>query len=41
MAYETITATIDDGVGRLTLDQPEKLNPLGTNTLQDIIDATT
>ena len=41
MAYETITATIDDGVGRLTLDQPDKLNPLGTNTLQDIIDATT
>ena len=41
MAYETITATIDDGIGRLKLDQPEKLNPLGTNTLQDIIDATT
>ena len=41
MAYETITATIEDGIGRLTLDQPDKLNPLGTNTLQDIIDATT
>ena len=41
MAYETITATIDHGIGRLTLNQPEKLNPLGTNTLQDIIDATT
>mgnify|MGYP003313408769 CR=1 FL=1 len=41
MAYETITATIDHGIGRLTLKQPEKLNPLGTNTLQDIIDATT
>ena len=41
MAYETITATIEHGIGRLTLDQPHKLNPLGTNTLQDIIDATT
>ena len=41
MAYETITATIEHGIGRLTLDQPDKLNPLGTNTLQDIIDATT
>ena len=40
MAYETITATIDHGIGRLTLNQPHKLNPLGTNTLQDIIDAT-
>jgi len=41
MAYETITATIDHGIGRLTLNQPEKLNPLGTNALQDIIDAST
>ena len=41
MAYETITATIEHGIGRLTLDQPDKLNPLGANTLQDIIDATT
>ena len=41
MAYETITATIVHGIGRLTLNQPDKLNPLGTNTLQDIIDATT
>ena len=41
MAYETITATIEHGIVRLTLNQPDKLNPLGTNTLQDIIDATT
>ena len=41
MAYATITATIEDGIGRLVLNQPKKLNPLGTNTLQDIIDATT
>ena len=41
MVYETITATIDHGIGRLTLNQPHKLNPLGTNALQDIIDATT
>jgi enoyl-CoA hydratase/carnithine racemase len=41
MAYATITATIEDGIGRLVLNQPKKLNPLGTNTLRDIIDATT
>ena len=41
MGYETITATIEHGIGRLTLNQPDKLNPLGTNTLQDIIHATT
>jgi len=41
MAYETITATIEHGIGRLMLNQPHKLNPLGTNTLQDIIDAAT
>tara|TARA_B100000965_G_scaffold389735_1_gene395777 strand:- start:5605 stop:6369 length:765 start_codon:yes stop_codon:yes gene_type:complete len=41
MAYATITATIEDGIGRLTLNQPKKLNPLGTDTLQDLIDATT
>ena len=41
MAYETITATIHHGIGRLTLNQPHKLNPLGTNALQDIIDAST
>ncbi len=41
MAYATITATIEDGIGQLTLNQPEKLNPLGTDTLQDIINAAT
>ena len=41
MAYETITATIEHGIGRLMLNQPHKLNPLGTNALQDIIDAST
>ena len=41
MAYATITATIEDEIGQLTLNQPEKLNPLGTDTLQDIIDAAT
>jgi len=40
MAFETLTVGIEEGIGRLTLNQPEKLNPLGTNTLQEIVEAT-
>ena len=40
MAFETLTAEIEEGIGKLTLNQPDKLNPLGTNALQEIIDAT-
>ena len=40
MAFETLTVEIKEGIGRLRLNQPEKLNPLGTNTLQEIIEAT-
>ena len=40
MAFETLTVEIEEGIGRLTLNQPEKLNPLGTNTLQEIVEAT-
>ena len=28
--FETLTVALDGGLGRLTLDQPEKLNPIGT-----------
>ena len=34
--FETLTASIDGRIGRLTLNQPEKLNPLGNNTLREI-----
>lgn len=41
MKFETIEATLDDdGVGRLTLDRPQKLNALDPTVLHDIIAAT-
>ena len=40
MVFETLTVAIEEDIGKLTLNQPDKLNPLGTNTLQEIIDAT-
>ena len=40
MAFETLTVEIEEGIGRLTLNQPDKLNPLGTGTLQEIVEAT-
>ena len=40
MVFETLTVTIEDDIGKLTLNQPQKLNPLGTNTLQEIAEAT-
>lgn len=38
-AFETIVVAVDDGIGRLTLDQPDKLNPLGSAALQELADA--
>ena len=40
MVFETLTVAIEEDIGKLILNQPDKLNPLGTNTLQEIIDAT-
>ncbi|MEG3586911.1 MAG: enoyl-CoA hydratase/isomerase family protein [Actinomycetota bacterium] len=40
MVFETLTVDIEDGIGRLMLNQPEKLNPLGINALQEIAEAT-
>jgi enoyl-CoA hydratase/carnithine racemase len=34
--FETLTARADGPVGRLTLERPEKLNPLSTSTLREI-----
>ena len=35
----TVRATVDGPIGRLTLDRPEKLNPLGTTTLLELAEA--
>jgi enoyl-CoA hydratase/carnithine racemase len=35
----TVQVTVDGAVGRLTLDRPEKLNPLGTTTLLELVEA--
>ncbi len=39
MVFETLTVTIEEDIGKLSLNQPDKLNPLGTNTLQEIAEA--
>ena len=38
-SFDTVAVTADGAIGRLTLDRPEKLNPLGTATLLEIIAA--
>lgn len=37
--FSTLTVDVADRVGRLTLAQPEKLNPLGTTTLTELAQA--
>ena len=41
--FETLRVAVDDAtggrIGRLTLDQPAKLNPLGSNALREIAEA--
>ena len=38
--FSTLTVSVDDtGLGRLTLDQPEALNPLGVDCLAEIAEA--
>ncbi len=39
--FETLTVSIDDRLGRLTLSQPEILNPLGSKVLMEIAAAAT
>jgi enoyl-CoA hydratase/carnithine racemase len=39
VSFTTIQVHVEGGVGHLTLDRPEKLNPLGTTTLLELIDA--
>ena len=38
-AFSTLTVELTDGIGRLTLNQPDQLNPLGSNTLAEIAHA--
>jgi len=37
--FETIAVQVDGPVGRLTLDRPEHLNPISTDTLVELADA--
>ena len=37
--FETLTATVEGRIGRLTLNQPAKLNPLGNVPLREIAEA--
>ncbi len=39
--FQTILASVDDRLGRLTLNQPENLNPLGSDVLTEIAEAAT
>ena len=34
--YETLAVAVDGRIGRLTLDQPERLNPLGSTALSEL-----
>ena len=36
MAFETLTTSVDGRIGRLTLDRPDKLNPLSTQCLDEL-----
>jgi enoyl-CoA hydratase/carnithine racemase len=37
--FETLLVEVDGGIGRLTLNRPDKLNPLSTQTLTEIAEA--
>jgi enoyl-CoA hydratase/carnithine racemase len=37
--FETLTVAADGRIGRLTLNQPNNLNPLGNDTLHELVEA--
>ena len=39
ITFETLTVDVADGLGHLTLNQPDSLNPLGTDALAEIAQA--
>ena len=39
--FETLTTTVDDRIGRITLNRPDKLNPLSTQCLEELVAAAT
>ena len=39
--FSTLRVEVDGRIGRMTLTQPEKLNPLGTTALREIAEAAT
>lgn len=38
-AFQTLRVELDGRLGRLTLDQPERLNPIGATALRELADA--
>lgn len=38
-SFETLTVTVDDTIGRIELNQPERLNPLSTTCLDELVAA--
>jgi enoyl-CoA hydratase/carnithine racemase len=39
--FETLTVAVEGRIGRLTLNQPKNLNPLGNDTLHELAEAAT
>ena len=39
MAFETIAYSVDDGIARITLNRPERLNAINAQLISDLRDA--
>ena len=39
MTYDNILVNLDQGIGTITINRPNKLNALNKNTIQDLHDA--
>ncbi|KKL63290.1 hypothetical protein LCGC14_2176590, partial [marine sediment metagenome] len=39
MAFETIAYSVDDGIARITLNRPERLNAINAQLVSDLRDA--
>ncbi len=37
--FDTLLVEVDERIGRLTLNRPDKLNPLSTHTLRELAEA--